>query len=510
MALNNCLNFSSAPFTETIGGTISTGNLVLGAGKLTLASTQFLSIGPNKTDSYRFVWTRGTSNTLLGFTANTSFNTTNAVKNTIFGYTSFQSVSGGAASSDTRVVAIGKGVLGTAHYSSGGGMNSNVYIGCEAIALSQNSSASFNGVGDVMIGDKAGYRLNSVGNTAIGYQALYGTTNYNITYNLAIGAYAGGQSGGNTQYSTFIGYKSYGAITSGRGLTVTCCGNETAGQSNGNSNYHCLLGHRAGYAFGNNTEVNNICIGALAQGVAAETNKMHIGAGTGTGNGQINAAFIHGIYGISVGATCGLAICDSADQVGTISAASTNILTGGTKPAWSATPTGLTSLTATTLYGTTLDTNVAAAKITLSGTTISAAGSDSNISITLTPKGAGTIVSAKVYAKAVGGTNQAMYVDNSGNIGIASSSARFKENVKDLNNDSRPILQLRPVTFNYKNSKLRKLGLIAEEVAEIMSMLVSYDQEGQPYTVSYHELPVLILNELQRLNREITVLEGIV
>jgi hypothetical protein len=49
------------------------------------------------------------------------------------------------------------------------------------------------------------------------------------------------------------------------------------------------------------------------------------------------------------------------------------------------------SITATTLYGS-LDTNVAAAGLTISGTTITADGTDANIDITLVTKGIGTVI----------------------------------------------------------------------------------------------------------------------
>jgi hypothetical protein len=57
----------------------------------------------------------------------------------------------------------------------------------------------------------------------------------------------------------------------------------------------------------------------------------------------------------------------------------------GSAPVFSANP------TLTTVYATTFDTNVAAAGVTLSGTTLAADGTDSNISISLTPKGTGTV-----------------------------------------------------------------------------------------------------------------------
>ena len=57
------------------------------------------------------------------------------------------------------------------------------------------------------------------------------------------------------------------------------------------------------------------------------------------------------------------------------------------------TPNGLGSLVTTTIKATTFDTNVVAAGVTLAGTTLAADGTDIDISITLTPKGAGTVIS---------------------------------------------------------------------------------------------------------------------
>ena len=52
-----------------------------------------------------------------------------------------------------------------------------------------------------------------------------------------------------------------------------------------------------------------------------------------------------------------------------------------------------------------------------------------------------------------------------------------------------------------------EFGLIAEEVAEIYPDLVVYDEEGEPYSVRYHVLAPMLLNELQRLQREFAALE---
>ena len=51
-------------------------------------------------------------------------------------------------------------------------------------------------------------------------------------------------------------------------------------------------------------------------------------------------------------------------------------------------------LTSSTVYATTFDTNVAAAGVTLAGTTLAADGSDADINITVTPKGSGVVSTA--------------------------------------------------------------------------------------------------------------------
>jgi hypothetical protein len=82
-------------------------------------------------------------------------------------------------------------------------------------------------------------------------------------------------------------------------------------------------------------------------------------------------------------------------QSGSTVQVSVNNLTAG--KAVSATSLSATTVTATTVNGTTFDTNVAAAKATLSGTTLAASGTDTNISLTLTPKGTGVVTNGATY-----------------------------------------------------------------------------------------------------------------
>ena len=89
------------------------------------------------------------------------------------------------------------------------------------------------------------------------------------------------------------------------------------------------------------------------------------------------------------------------------------------------------------------------------------------------------------------------------------SSERYKESIEDLDHESEDLYQLRPRSFHFKKHApgVRSVGLIAEEVDEVIPSLVVYDAEGKPDGVKYHDLPVLLLNELQKLHKRIEDLE---
>jgi Chaperone of endosialidase len=70
---------------------------------------------------------------------------------------------------------------------------------------------------------------------------------------------------------------------------------------------------------------------------------------------------------------------------------------------------------------------------------------------------------------------------------------------------SDPLLRLRPVRFRYKGQAGERthFGLIAEEVDEVLPELVVHDASGNAETVLYHEMPAMLLNELQKQQAEI-------
>ncbi len=108
---------------------------------------------------------------------------------------------------------------------------------------------------------------------------------------------------------------------------------------------------------------------------------------------------------------------------------------------------------------------------------------------------------AGIYGATTGMTNAiAVLVDSNGQLGTVSSSIQVKDRIAGMDDDSSKILELNPVTFVYKNdaTATKQYGLIAEEVNEIFPAIVVKDENGNPLTIQYHVLPVLLLNEIKK------------
>ena len=95
-------------------------------------------------------------------------------------------------------------------------------------------------------------------------------------------------------------------------------------------------------------------------------------------------------------------------------------------------------------------------------------------------------------------------IDSVGQLGTASSSVRFKNEIKPMDKASEAILALKPVTFHYKSDQTHRpeFGLIAEEVAEVNPDLVVRDENGEIYTVRYDAVNAMLLNEFLKEHRK--------
>ena len=246
-----------------------------------------------------------------------------------------------------------------------------------------------------------------IATTAFGEQALAGLTTggTNASYCTAVGYHClNAVSSG--YYNSFLGAQSGQSITTGvnnSGIGVNSGISLVSGTDN------CFFGVNCGNAY-TGAESSNIIIGSQNPGVIGESFTLRIGNGTGAASaGQLDKAFISGIFGITVGVSGVPVVVDNANQLGTVA-----------------------------------------------------------------------------------------------------SSRRYKDNIEDMDDYSDEIMDLRCVRFNYKNhsSKDISVGLIAEEVEDVMPNLVVKDFQGRPETVRYLDLIPMLLNEVQKLKKIIDDLES--
>jgi hypothetical protein len=112
-------------------------------------------------------------------------------------------------------------------------------------------------------------------------------------------------------------------------------------------------------------------------------------------------------------------------------------------------------------------------------------------------------------ATSSGGT--AVFIDSNNKLGTSTSSKRFKEEIKPMNNASEALFSLKPVSFRYKQDidpdRKGQLGLIAEDVEKVNPDLIVRDKEGKPYSVRYDQVNAMLLNEFLKEHRKVEQLE---
>ncbi len=105
-------------------------------------------------------------------------------------------------------------------------------------------------------------------------------------------------------------------------------------------------------------------------------------------------------------------------------------------------------------------------------------------------------------------------VNSNGQLGTATSSERFKDEIKPMGEASEALLQLEPVTFRYKHELdpdgVLQFGLVAEQVEKVSPSLVIRDPDGKVHTVRYEAVNAMLLNEFLKEHRKVQTLEGMV
>ena len=116
-----------------------------------------------------------------------------------------------------------------------------------------------------------------------------------------------------------------------------------------------------------------------------------------------------------------------------------------------------------------------------------------------------TAASAGSWCNHVSGT--AVLINGADQLGTATSSRRFKEEIKPIERSSEALFALKPVSFRYKKQidpqGMQQFGLVAEDVEKVDPDLVVHDTEGNPYTVRYDQVNAMLLNEFLKEHRRV-------
>lgn len=349
-------------------------------------------------------------------------------------------------------------------------------------ALCSNTTGYFNSAAGSRI-----LQYNTTGkcNSAMGYEALqYSTTGFG---NSAMGAYALRwlQTG---SYNTAVGYQA---------------GYSSSGNSFSNNS---LFGYRAGYALtagGNNiligyqsgdsitTGTDNIIIGYNEDTPAVDTsNFLNIG---GTIYGDLNTGKV-GIGTTSPGAKL---------QVGDTDVGHDVYIAGSTNS-----QSGLFFYDGAIPGGMRYNFSTDDLSIFTSGSTRVMIDSAGDVGIgTLAPTEKLDVDGTARLRGISNGAGSPVVVDANGTLWKTVSSKRYKRNIEELEIDADAVLKLRPVSFQYKSSGQKDIGLIAEEVQEQLPDLVIYDKQGRPEAVKYDKVALYLLEVIKSQEEKIAALE---
>ena len=143
-----------------------------------------------------------------------------------------------------------------------------------------------------------------------------------------------------------------------------------------------------------------------------------------------------------------------------------------------------------------------------------ALGADAGVSVTTANNvicigASGQNVSNSCYIGQIFGATSAsgtaVFINSDGKLGTTTSSRRFKEEIKPMEQASEALLALKPVSFHYTKeidpAGTQQLGLVAEEVEKVNPDLVVRDKSGKPYSVRYDQVNAMLLNEFLKEHR---------
>ncbi len=90
---------------------------------------------------------------------------------------------------------------------------------------------------------------------------------------------------------------------------------------------------------------------------------------------------------------------------------------------------------------------------------------------------------------------------------IATSDIRLKENIKDIDSALEKVLRMHGVYYTRKNEQERKVGVIAQEVEEVLPEVVHTGEDGMK-SVSYGSIVGLLIEAIKEQNEQIKKLQS--
>jgi hypothetical protein len=101
-----------------------------------------------------------------------------------------------------------------------------------------------------------------------------------------------------------------------------------------------------------------------------------------------------------------------------------------------------------------------------------------------------------------GAGSYALKWQSGGLVTFDTSSARYKDNIRDSNYGLSDVMKLRSAMFEYKSDARTDIGLIAEEIYEVIPELVTLNEDGLPDAVSYDRFVSVLIKAVQELSKQ--------
>jgi hypothetical protein len=121
-----------------------------------------------------------------------------------------------------------------------------------------------------------------------------------------------------------------------------------------------------------------------------------------------------------------------------------------------------------------------------------------------------SVASSLSYNLQVNGTG---YVSSNFTVGgtiTENSSLRYKENVETVKYGLDKVLQMRGVTYDKKDNGVKEIGVIAEEIYEVLPEVVLKNEEGEIDSVSYGRIVGVLIEAIKEQQKQIEELKSLI